>query len=102
MKGVLKSWAVPKGLSCEPKEKRLAILVDDHSLDYADFEGTIPEGSYGAGEVIVWDRGNYELLSGSFESKKLGISFKGRKIAGTYTLFEMKNKKGQWLIMRKD
>lgn len=94
--GVLKSWAVPKGVPEKPSIKRLAIQVDDHELDYIDFEGEIPEGQYGAGKVKVWDSGTYELES---ESKK-AISFilKGKRLKGRYSLVHLKQK--QWLIIK--
>jgi bifunctional non-homologous end joining protein LigD len=86
MEGVLKSWAVPKGLSMNPADKRLAVMVDDHDIDYAGFEGTIPEGTYGAGEVFIWDRGKYELKDGDVRSGKLEIILKGRKLKGMFVL----------------
>src|SRR5512140_2616588 len=78
MDGVLKSWAVPKGPPMNHQDRRLAIMVDDHDLSYADFEGTIPEGSYGAGEVLILDTGQFELRSGSIKQGKLEIDLRGR------------------------
>lgn len=102
MEGVLKSWAVPKGPSMNPLDKRLAVMVDDHDLDYAGFEGTIPEGMYGAGEVFIWDNGTYELRSGDIGSGKLEISFKGGKLKGTFVLARMSGKEKEWLLIKKN
>ena len=101
MEGVLKSWAVPKGPSMNPSDKRLSILVEDHDLDYAGYEGTIPEGSYGAGEVIIWDSGEYELKSGSLASGRLEVCFHGKKLAGMFALARMSGKEKEWLLIKK-
>jgi bifunctional non-homologous end joining protein LigD len=101
MSGVLKSWAVPKGPSMNPADKRLAIMVDDHRLDYAGFEGTIPEGNYGAGEVFIWDRGVYDLKGGSIVSGKLEMLFKGKKMKGMFVLTRMSGKDKNWLLIKK-
>ena len=111
--GVLKSWAVPKGPSMNPKEKRLAVPTEDHPLDYADFEGFIPEGSYGAGAVIVWDRGTYQNLTekagertGIAEAIQNGhLSFRldGEKHRGGYALTRFRTGKGEaWLLVKMD
>lgn len=105
---VLVSWAVPKGPSTDPKEKRLAIRTEDHPLEYADFEGIIPEDQYGGGTVIVWDRGKYEnqrdiSMSKALEEGKLEIWLKGQKIQGGYHFIRMKKNKEdneQWLFMK--
>ena len=96
MDGVLKSWAVPKGLPEEQGVKRLAVAVEDHPLDYIDFEGEIPEGHYGAGVVEVWDRGECEL-----ESRKEGkivFNLTGKRIKGRYALIHTNEK--NWLIFK--
>ena len=94
--GVLKSWAVPKGLSQSPGVKRLAVEVPDHPLDYIGFEGTIPEGEYGAGTVEVWDAGPYSV--GSWEKDKVVFELKGKKFSGPYALVRTAGK--NWIIFR--
>ncbi len=94
--GVLKSWAVPKGPPEEPGVKRLAVEVEDHPLDYIDFEGVIPEGQYGAGEVVVWDRGSFELLERSERGIKARL--RGERLRGNYQL--LKTGERQWLLFR--
>jgi bifunctional non-homologous end joining protein LigD len=100
--GVLVSWAVPKGPSVNPETKRLAILVEDHPLDYLLFEGTIPSGNYGAGTVIVWDTGNYaskEILSEQMKSGKVSIELYGNKLKGMFSLIRTK-RENQWLLIK--
>jgi DNA ligase D-like protein (predicted polymerase)/DNA ligase D-like protein (predicted 3'-phosphoesterase) len=106
--GVLKSWAVPKGPSLDPADKRLAMHVEDHPLDYIDFEGVIPKGNYGAGEVIVWDSGTYESLDGGdpgkqIESGKIKFRMYGKKLKGIFTLVRMGGKRSEekaWLLIK--
>lgn len=93
--GVLKSWAVPKGIP-ESGERRLAVQVEDHPLDYAFFEGEIPEGEYGAGKVKLWDRGTYEQVL--WNDKEIEIRISGQRIKGTYIMIRMNGK--NWLISR--
>ena len=91
--GVLKSWAVPQGPSADPADKRLAVEVEDHPVEYADFEGVIPDGNYGAGEVIVWDQGRWTPLADLDEGLKKGkllFELHGYKLRGTWTLVRMK------------
>ena len=97
MDGVLKSWAVPKGLPTEPGVKRLAVQVDDHPLSYIDFEGMIPEGMYGAGKVEIWDRGAYTLRYRSAD--KIEFTLNGGKLRGDYTLIRFKGDKN-WLLFK--
>lgn len=99
--GTLVSWAVPKGPSMDPAHKRLAIRVDDHDLGYMDFEGTIEEGSYGAGEVLIWDSGEFSLIKGSVDDGKLELELKGEKLRGAFALFLMKGKGREWLIIKR-
>ena len=101
MEGVLKSWAVPKGPSMNPKDKRLAIMVDDHALEYRSFEGVIPEGSYGAGAVVIWDKGEYELLRGNLRAGRMEVLLKGKKLKGTFALVRMSGKEKEWLLIKK-
>ncbi|MCE5195471.1 MAG: hypothetical protein LLF28_08515 [Nitrospiraceae bacterium] len=101
MDGVLKSWAIPKGPSMNPSEKRLAIMVEDHALDYGTFEGSIPEGMYGAGTVLIWDKGAYQIFSGDMKSGKLEIYLKGSKLNGVFVLTRFKDKIKEWLLIKK-
>src|ERR1700692_2090769 len=92
MEGVLRSWAVPKGPSMNPADKHLAVAVEDHPLEYGDFEGVIPPGNYGAGSVIVWDRGVYEVIdppgdaADAVRKGKIDINLRGFKLNGAFTL----------------
>lgn len=111
MNGVLKSWAVPKGPSMNPKDKRLAIETEDHPVKYLDFEGTIPKGNYGAGEMQIWDKGTFKAatktkdnLEEQWEDGNLKIVFTGSKIKGEFALVKTKrgDKKNQWLLIKKN
>jgi len=108
MGGVLKSWAIPKGPSMNPADKRLAVMVPDHPVEYIDFEGIIPEGSYGAGPVVVWDHGTYEPTEAATEEDQLGVGkfafiLKGRKLKGAFALarFARGETGKEWLLMKK-
>jgi bifunctional non-homologous end joining protein LigD len=101
--GVLVSWAVPKGPSLDPADKRLAVHVEDHPVDYIHFEGTIPEGNYGAGSVIVWDRGRWEPakdFNEGMESGKLLFDLYGYKLRGRFTLVRTKRSPKEWLLIK--
>ena len=107
MEGVLKSWAVPKGLPWKQGEKHLAVEVEDHPIDYVEFEGVIPEGQYGGGTVMVWDRGKYfvygEQPLKSLQDGKLHLVLEGEKAKGEWTLVRIRGRDGeknQWLILK--
>src|SRR5207245_2429483 len=102
--GVLKSWAVPKGPSLDPAQKRLAVEVEDHPIEYAEFEGVIPRGNYGAGPVIVWDRGAWVPLEEPREGLRKGkllFSLAGYKLRGVFTLVRTKKSPKDWLLIKK-
>jgi bifunctional non-homologous end joining protein LigD len=113
LEGVLKSWAVPKGPSLDPSLKRLAVMVEDHPLDYKEFEGVIPEGSYGAGSVIIWDRGFYhhpstrdenesgKLLLDGFRKGDMKFVLEGEKLHGEFALVKTKRDGKSWLLLKK-
>ena len=100
--GTLKSWAVPKGPPYELGVKRAAFEVEDHPLDYMNFEGTIPQGQYGGGTVMVWDIGTYELLGGSHEKGDLKLRLHGRKLKGEWHIFRIRSDsaKPMWLLAK--
>lgn len=103
MDGVLKSWAVPRGPSADPADKRLAVHVEDHPVEYGDFEGIIPEGNYGAGAVIVWDRGVWVALEDPIEGMKRGkllFELRGYKLRGVWTLVKIKKAEKEWLLIK--
>jgi bifunctional non-homologous end joining protein LigD len=114
LQGVLKSWAVPKGPSLNPHEKRLAVMVEDHPIEYKDFEGIIPKGHYGAGKVMIWDKGTYEpadssikdtekLLKAELDKGHLSIILHGKKLRGEFSLVKFKgDKNNEWLLIKKD
>lgn len=112
LNGVLKSWAIPKGPSTDPKDKRLAMPTEDHPMEYATFEGTIPEGEYGAGTVMVWDIGTFEnikqkdgkqvALEQSYKNGQIEVILHGKKLKGAYTLIRLNtgNDRIRWLFIK--
>jgi len=112
LNGTLKSWAVPKGPSLNPKDKRLAMMVEDHPIDYATFEGDIPEGNYGAGHVDVWDHGTYEPIdedgkaitasafNRALHAGNIKFRMKGKKLKGDFALVNMKKDDKTWLLIK--
>jgi bifunctional non-homologous end joining protein LigD len=108
MAGVYRSWAVPKGLPTAAGERALAVEVEDHPLAYGTFEGTIPEGNYGAGTVMLWDRGNYTVADGkpeaAYRKGKIHLALAGEKCVGEWTLVRMRPRPGErqknWLVIK--
>src|SRR6266550_326893 len=98
--GVLKSWAVPKGVPYALKERRLAMPTEDHPIAYLDFEGTIPQGEYGGGTVMVWDIGTYELIDGDYDQGKLHFLLKGKKLNGEWVLVAWGKDRKKWFILK--
>jgi bifunctional non-homologous end joining protein LigD len=113
--GVLKSWAIPKGPSLDPSQRRLAMMVEDHPYDYREFEGVIPEGNYGAGAVVLWDEGTYHALGiedraegeaalrKGLEKGDLKFVLEGQKLQGEFALVKMRkgNEENNWLLLKK-
>lgn len=95
--GVLKSWAIPKGIPLRKGIKRLAIQTEDHPIEYASFEGEIPKGFYGAGKVLIWDRGEYKPKE--WTKDKIVVSFQGEKLKGEYVMIRLKN--SNWIIFKR-
>ena len=99
--GVLVSWAVPKGPTLDPKARRMAVHVEDHPLGYFDFEGVIPSGEYGGGDVIVWDWGTFDLAKGSVEDGDLHLDLEGEKLHGRFVLVHRGRGERDWLLLKK-
>jgi bifunctional non-homologous end joining protein LigD len=102
--GVLKSWAIPKGPSMNPRDRRLAVAVEDHALEYGDFEGVIPEGRYGAGEVLIWDAGRFIPLDEpevGLQEGKLKFCLEGKRLRGEFALVRLAGKEKDWLLIKK-
>ena len=105
MDGVLRSWAIPKGPTFDPAEKRLAVETEDHPLDYGGFEGVIPKGNYGAGNVIIWDSGTYEMVDPAtpeqgWKKGKLHFVLKGKKLQGEWVLVRGSREPKQWIFFK--
>src|SRR4051794_6478566 len=96
--GTLASWAVPRGIPADPKKNHLAVRTEDHPLEYLDFHGTIPQGNYGAGEMLIWDRGIFELEK--WRDREVMVVLHGERVQGRYVLFRTEGK--NWMIHRMD